>query len=72
MPNLRVSDEDTGLIIEFLKKQSKDPEGKLARTEKSNPQNQEISLHHSEVTVVTNTTTSSTPGTTPAAEKGKN
>ena len=61
MPNLRVSDEDPARIIEFLKKQSKDPEGKLARVESNKPQNQEIGLHHSETSVIT-----------PAAEKGRN
>ena len=48
MPNLRISDEDTALLIDFLKRQSKDPEGKLAHAQSSTPQNQEIGLHHSE------------------------
>lgn len=50
MPDLRLGDEDTALIIEFLKKQSKDPEGKLAQAQNSKPQSQEIGLHHSETT----------------------
>ena len=45
---MRLGDEDTALIIEFLKKQSKDPEGKLAQAQNSKPQSQEIGLHHSE------------------------
>jgi protein SCO1 len=48
MPNLRISDEDAALLIDFLKKQSKDPEGKLAQAQNTTPQNQEIGLHHSE------------------------
>ncbi len=48
MPNLRISDEDTASLIDFLKRQSKDPEGKLAHAQNSKPQNQEIGMHHSE------------------------
>jgi protein SCO1/2 len=48
MPNLRISDEDTASLIDFLKKQSKDPEGKLAHAQNSKPQNQELGMHHSE------------------------
>jgi protein SCO1 len=66
MPNLRISDEDTALIIEFLKKQSKDPEGKLAPAQNSKPQNQEIGLHHSETTRVIVPATSSAAESTTA------
>ncbi len=66
MPDLRVSDEDTALIIEFLKKQSKDPEGKLAQAQNSKPQNQEIGLHHSETSRVIGSATSSAAVSTTA------
>jgi protein SCO1/2 len=71
MPNLRLSDEDTTDLIDFIKKQSKDPEGKLAQAENSKPQSQEIRSHH-EAPVAANTTSSSPAGNATAAEKGKN
>jgi hypothetical protein len=71
MPNLRLSDEDTADLIDFIKRQSKDPEGKLAQANNSKPQNQELRSHH-EAPVEANTTSPSASGTTAAAEKGKN
>jgi protein SCO1/2 len=71
MPNLRLSDEDTADLIDFIKRQSKDPEGKLAQANNSKPQNQELRSHH-EAPVAANTTSPSASGTTSAAEKGKN
>jgi protein SCO1/2 len=71
MPNLRLSDEDTADLIDFIKRQSKDPEGKLAQANNSKPQNQEIrSLH--EAPVAADAASSSAAGTGAAAEKGKN